>query len=1029
MSPDPLQGLRSKLDPRLGLFLELGRTRLRKLREMERTALTKLRHELDVALEILEAAPGPAEIQAARQAAQSVRDRFFAPLTTGYHEPGDAGEPGAWVTGFDEPFVSGFVVSTASAQDLVDEGVLVRSQLGDRFTVLVPLSKVVSLAGHSWISSIELTRPLFPSARLTRLQFSGIQEMHTGSVKGKGVIIGIIDVWLNFGHVDFLSGGKTRVLHFWDQSKFPPSTGTFPGPAPAAPSPFGYGVEYSGAHIDHALGSTAGWWMKLGYSQEPTEDHGTKVAGCAAGSGAGAAAARGAAPEADIIFVKCKDLAGVLVESDPVAEAFQYIFDKAEALGRPCVVNLSYNDNVGPHDGTSLLDLDFEEHVSKPGRAITISAGNTNDDSQHADSSTAGTVDTVFRPLLEATSLTPEWSAQIWSTAGDEFDVRLEFVPAGGGAGTTFGPVEPDDLPLAVPFRGGSLRIQSSTLMPGNGDNLIRIDYEPFLAWSSLAGDWIISLKRNTPSGTNPGEFHAWIQGAQWKTPTVSRTTVAEPATSPAVITVGNHGFDTFFASQDENWIKWSPDSGCGPTRKNPIADKPDLVAEGDAVTVPSHNGYAIAHGTSYSAPLVAGAAALLFDPSRMGPTAMGSAIKGYLQAHAGKHFSEIVTSKTPLSHPEMYGQGRLRLPPRFFVPKILKPPAWDRDLWIKDFAGDCGFEPAYGQSFWSSPDLRVLIRQKTGKFRPVPNPIPGAPFDEHQVEVTVRNRGRRPARDVDVHLYWSGASTCIPFPEGWRSEGIFTGGARTWTAGNRIRIPRIAPGRSAKVRFGWSPRTRSRLPCAADHYSLLARIESEQDPSQIHRGGWVDFGEKNNIAVRNVLSRKLDRSGGASMTFLVEPPRTTPAIRARIGGEPQSLLVEARLERGSLKVELPVEALPWRNRAHLEAHGGRPAPFGAREPTGERLASARPLAGFRVRERTDVTGAARLAVRDGVATITAGEVEKLWIPRLRLAPDAALPVTIRVEGTRVGGAGGFVQATHVCGGRRVGAVTLEIRR
>ena len=58
-----------------------------------------------------------------------------------------------------------------------------------------------------------------------------------------------------------------------------------------------------------------------------------------------------------------------------ISNAIAYIYDYAEMMGMPCVVNLSLGAHAGPHDGTSPFDL-MADAMQKEGRLIVGSAGN-----------------------------------------------------------------------------------------------------------------------------------------------------------------------------------------------------------------------------------------------------------------------------------------------------------------------------------------------------------------------------------------------------------------------------------------------------------------------------------------------------------------------------------------------------------------------------------------------------------------------------------------------------------------------------
>ena len=180
---------------------------------------------------------------------------------------------------------------------------------------------------------------------------------------------------LDFTLPDFIGpNGKTRVAFLWDQTLEPKA-------AEQSPAGFGYGVEYSAAEIDQALAAR----LRPVVRHAPdASSHGTHVAGIATGNGrsgdAGFPANKfiGAAPEATIIFVQpsSRDAASTFTDSVHVAEAIAYIFGKATELGRPCVINMSLNQNGGSHDGDSVVEGAIDRLLTEPGRAYVGAAGN-----------------------------------------------------------------------------------------------------------------------------------------------------------------------------------------------------------------------------------------------------------------------------------------------------------------------------------------------------------------------------------------------------------------------------------------------------------------------------------------------------------------------------------------------------------------------------------------------------------------------------------------------------------------------------
>ena len=182
-------------------------------------------------------------------------------------------------------------------------------------------------------------------------------------------------------------------------------------------------MEYSGADIDQALGAMDPFAI---VRHEPdASSHGTHVAGIAAGNGRSGDADFpankfiGAAPEATIVFVQpsSNDAASTFTDSVHVAEAIAYIYGKATELGRPCVINLSLNQNGGSHDGESVVEGAIDRLLTEPGRAYVGAAGNEHIWRRHA----AGQLATGDKRTLQ------------WKAGGELPILGGGTVPAGEG--------------------------------------------------------------------------------------------------------------------------------------------------------------------------------------------------------------------------------------------------------------------------------------------------------------------------------------------------------------------------------------------------------------------------------------------------------------------------------------------------------------------------------------------------------------------------------------------------------------------
>lgn len=187
---------------------------------------------------------------------------------------------------------------------------------------------------------------------------AGVSPLTQG-YDGRNVVVGVIDTGIDFTHPDFIdSTGQSRVLWIWDHLL--PNNGN-------TPLPYNYGQQFSKANID--AGTAA--------AHIDATAHGTHVAGIAAANGDTMPAFKGAAPKADIIAVSLDFNQNDDDWLSTIADAVDYIFNKADSLGKPCVINISAGTYFGSHDGTDLQTAAIDNMIkTKNGRMVVASAGN-----------------------------------------------------------------------------------------------------------------------------------------------------------------------------------------------------------------------------------------------------------------------------------------------------------------------------------------------------------------------------------------------------------------------------------------------------------------------------------------------------------------------------------------------------------------------------------------------------------------------------------------------------------------------------
>ena len=486
-------------------------------------------------------------------------------------------------------------------------GLKIRSIAGDVVTGTIPLTAVKKLEAIAEVERVEAARAMHPDLDLAVVE-SRANLVHTGPPgrRGSGVIVGICDSGCDFTHQSFRrTDGTSRILFIWDQ-------GLTAGAGEAAPAPFGYGVEYSNAQINAALATAAPFNT---VRHRDRGGHGTHVTGIAAGDGSIAGQGRpggtfvGVAPEADIIVVaNASNGPEGLGTSASTLDAVNYIFQRAATLSRPCVVNMSLGDNLGPHDGTSLLERGLDNLLGGPGRAFVKSAGNAAAARCHAEGTVAGgaTQNVSFnQPAGDAGAN----QIDVWYRGGDTFRVSMV-----DPAGNTVGPVNVGAANTFTLPGGNTVRIDHRNNDAFNGDRRIFMTFAPGAMGTMRAGNWTVRLLSvASPTG---GRFDAWIQRGEvvpgFLPPHESTArTISTPGTAREVITAGN------YVTRGAGVGSLASSSSRGPTRdgrRAPTVAAPGMMimsADGESS---GGDPYRLDGGTSMAAPHVTGTIALMFQ-------------------------------------------------------------------------------------------------------------------------------------------------------------------------------------------------------------------------------------------------------------------------------------------------------------------------------------------------------------------------------------------------------------------------------
>jgi subtilisin family serine protease len=608
---------------------------------------------------------------------------------------------------------------------------------------------------------------------------------------GQGVVIGIIDTGLDVGHADLRTAdGKSRVRYLLDFSR------NAAGHQRELEAEYGCTDDtdcaiFSNDDLDELLSDGAS-----GDVPTDTFGHGTHVASLAAGNGLASKTPRyiGVAPEATIFGARVSRAGDGAIQDADIIQATRFVFEQAERLGMPAVVNLSLGNDFGTHDGSSPLEQALASFVGPehPGHAIVVAAGNSGGlysgigEGQPEPFGIHTEVHVPRESPVEVPLMTPTealgarrgGTIYVWLgfRAGDDVSLGVDhdgqrWIPdVTPGQSTTFSAPGYDGTVFNGPSDGQSIKV-------GLHDAVLVID-------GDFTPGTVFTLRL-----TGHGTVNLWVQASGGASPDLGvgvllprgekQGTINIPASHPDLIAVGatvnrNHWRD----SKGKSFLVGSDDgsqdllgldgtatfSAAGPNALGVM--KPDIVAPGmyvvgalSSAADPRSNGgtgvfasqgrcgtpdyecfviddhvHAVTSGTSMSSPLVAGAIALLLQRR---PELTQGQLRALLQAGA-RQPSGAILAEQQAGPGELDLRGTLAALIAEDSPIDRAPSRKSRIVLAASFAHPDASQP-----------LRGLLELRDGEDQIADG------FDERRLALTVRGGAlSKPATRVGPGLY-----------------------------------------------------------------------------------------------------------------------------------------------------------------------------------------------------------------------------------------------------------------------------------
>ena len=473
--------------------------------------------------------------------------------------------------------------------------------IGEYAVLFIEINKI-NLLTEEEISKMSLELPfclgLMNKSALLETGVLAIQNQPFLSLRGNGVLIGIVDTGINYTLEEFkYEDGSTKIVSIWDQS----IEGT-------PPKDFCFGTEYKREDIDKALNSDNP------FDIVKTKDdigHGTKLASIISARENIEKNFIGVAPDSELVIVKLAEAKESLRDycfidkntpaynSSNLILGIEYLYKKSLELKNPIAICIALGTNSGLHNGLSIVEQYINNIATKVGVIVSIANGNEADTQHHNLTKLEKTGD---EKIIEFKIAEKENGIMLNIATYPSDKVAFELIsPLGETTGKIL-PIDNLEQEIKLVLSNSTVNITQYNKMYQNSGqlSLIRITNPSFGNWKlKLYGEKILI-----------GNVHSWLPIRNFiKDETYFLTpepfyTVTTPSTAKNLLSVGGYNHIT-----NSNSIS----SSRGPNRLNEL--KPIISAPSENVScINTQGSLDIISGTSVACAIATGCSALLLE-------------------------------------------------------------------------------------------------------------------------------------------------------------------------------------------------------------------------------------------------------------------------------------------------------------------------------------------------------------------------------------------------------------------------------